>query len=286
MLELVIYNPTEDGFIQAIDFNHEELKKELATRLEKYNNLVYSESSIKEAKTDRASLNKLKEAIETRRKEIKAQCLKPYQDFEAKIKEIVAMIDKPIAAIDTQVKSYEQIKKDEKLEGIKTFYADKVMDLADLVSFEKIFNPKWLNATYKEADIQKEISDLFVKVESDIQVIRELQSEYEKQMVYAYLKNFDLTVALQEKKSQEEQAAKLAEYKRQQEEKRRQQAPTPPPPAPEPLQQSKPEPEPINKPERTEKLYTLDFRVQGTATQIQALKQFLNDNGIKYGKVQ
>lgn len=294
-MELVIYNPTEDGFIQAIEFNHDDLKKELAIRLEKYNNLVYSESSIKEAKTDRASLNKLKDAIENKRKEIKKQCLKPYEDFEAKIKEIVAMIDKPITAIDTQVKNYEQIKKDEKLEGIKAFYADKVMDLADLVPFEKIFNPKWLNATYKEADIQKEISDLFVKVESDIQVIRELQTEYEKQVIITYLKGFDLTAALQEKKHQEEQAAKLAEYKRQQEEKKQQaQA--------EPEKQVKVidgkddnwntlKPgdvvefaEPAQEPIPEEKMYTIDFRVTATAVQLQALKQFFVDNNIKYGR--
>lgn len=278
-MQLVIYTPKEGDFIQEITFNYEEIKAELAQRLEKYNNLVYSEKEIKSAKTDRANLNKFKEAIETRRKEIKKQCLAPYESFEAKIKEIVAMIDKPILAIDTQVKTYEQIKKDEKLTAIKQFYFDKVGDLAELVPFDKINNPRWLNVTYKEADIQKEITDLLIKVEADLKVITDLQSEYELQMKDTYLKNFDLSAALSEKKRLEEQAARLAEHKRQQEEKKRQEQQNQSAP-PTPSRPTQPE-----APTRPPQLITVDFRVVVTEQQLAALKQFLTTNNIKYGKV-
>ena len=62
-MELVIYTPQEGDFIREISFNHEEIMQELAVRLEKYNGLVYSERNIKDAKADRATLNKFKEAI-------------------------------------------------------------------------------------------------------------------------------------------------------------------------------------------------------------------------------
>lgn len=288
-MELVIYTPKETDFIQEIQFNNDEIKQELAVRLEKYNGLVYTNDSIKDAKADRANLNKFKEAIESKRKEMKKQCLAPYEKFEAQIKEITAMIDKPILAIDTQVKNFEQIKKDEKLQGIKQFYADKVADLATLVPFDKIYNGKWLNATYKEADIQKEITDLFSKVESDLQVITELGTEYEAQIKDVYLKSYDLTQALQEKKRLEEQAAKLAEYKRLQEEKAKEQAKeqpeeVKPEPKPEP-KQAAPEPPSYEPPTQQEKVFEVDFRVQGTADQLNALKQFMADNGIKYAPV-
>lgn len=285
-MELVIYQPNESDFLQSIEFNYDEIKSELALRLEKYNGLVYSEDSIKEAKTDRANLNKFKDAIETRRKEIKKACLKPYEDFETKIKDIVAMIDKPIQAIDEQVKGYEQIKKDEKLQAIKQFYADKVADLADLVPFDKIFNQKWLNATYKEADIQKEITNLFTKVTDDLGAISELQSEHELQIKDAYLRSFDLTAALQEKKRLEEQAAKMAEYERQQEEKKCQVQDVQTE-VPRPRSSVKPEGEIVLTPgvEPDDKIFMLDFRVWATTEQLRALKQFLVDNGIKYGRV-
>lgn len=282
-MELVIYKPNESDLIQAIEFNHEEIKAELAIQLKKYDNLVYSESSIKEAKTDRATLNKFKDAIENRRKEIKKACLKPYEDFESKVKEIVAMIDKPIMAIDTQVKAFEQMKKDEKLDGIKQVYVDRVGDLAQLVPFDKIYNPRWLNATYKGTDIEKEIIDLFARIDNDLRVIADLQSEYDLQIKDAYLKNFDLTAALQEKTRLEEQSAKMAEYKRIQAERQNAIKPTPvvePEPTPPVTETQKPEQN------KTEPIYMLDFRVWGTREQLAGLQTYLKANGLKYGKVE
>lgn len=285
-MELVIYSPKDDEFLTNINFNYDELKQELAVRLDKYRNLVYSEDSIKEAKADRATLNKFKNAIEERRKEIKKQCMAPYEEFEKKIKDIVAMIDEPILAIDGQIKEYDRIKKEEKQDAIKQFYTDKVADLKDLVPFDKVFNPRWLNATYKETDIQKEITDLFIKVEDDMKVISELQSEYELQIKDIYLREFDLTAALQEKKRLEEQSAKMAEYNRQQEERKRQ-AQESQTEVTRPQSSIKPENKVVLTPgvEPDDKMFMLDFRVWATTEQLRALKQFLVDNGIKYGKV-
>lgn len=281
-MELVIYSPKDDEFLTNINFNYDELKQELAVRLDKYRNLVYSEDSIKEAKADRATLNKFKNAIEERRKEIKKQCMAPYEEFEKKIKDIVAMIDEPILAIDGQIKEYDRIKKEEKQDAIKQFYTDKVADLKDLVPFDKVFNPRWLNVTYKETDIQKEITDLFIKVEDDMKVISELQSEYELQIKDVYLREFDLTAALQEKKRLEERAAKMAEYNRVQQEKKQQvieQAVQ--------EEESGPEKNVAEKraPLKPEETFIMDFRVWATKSELSALKKFLVDNGIKYGRV-
>ncbi len=278
-MELKIYSPTEDQFITDIKFNHEEIKQELAVRLEKYRGLVYTEDTIKEAKTDRANLNKFKDAIETRRKEIKKACLKPYEDFESKVKEIVAMIDEPIKAIDDQVKNFEQIKKDEKLTTIKQFFLDKVDDLEKLVSFEKIFNQKWLNVTYKETDIHKEITDLLDRVRSDLEALNALETPNLMQLKDFYLKDFDLTATLQEKKRLEEQAARIAEHEaRMQQEKQV---------AQESVARQQQDVRATEKAVKKEQqaLLTVDFRIQATREQLAALKQFLNDNGIKYGRV-
>ena len=274
-MELKVYSPTEDQFITDIKFNHEEIKQELAVRLEKYRGLVYTEGTIKEAKTDRASLNKFKDAIETRRKEIKKACLKPYEDFESKVKEIVAMIDEPIKAIDDQVKNFEQIKKDEKLSAIKQFFLDKVDDLEKLVSFEKVYNAKWLNVTYKETDIYKEITELLDRVRSDLEALNALETPNLMQLKDFYLKDFDLTATLQEKKRLEEQAARIAEHEaRVQQEKQV---------AQESQQDVRATEKAVKKEQQA--LLSVDFRIQATREQLAALRQFLNDNGIKYGRV-
>lgn len=70
-MELKIMSPQEEGFIKEIQWNHEELKAEIAAKMNDYNSLVFTEETIKEAKADRANLRKLKEAFETERKRIK-----------------------------------------------------------------------------------------------------------------------------------------------------------------------------------------------------------------------
>lgn len=109
-MELKIYNPHEDGFIKAIEWNYEELKAELSQKLEQYKGLVYTEDQIKEAKADRAKLNALATAIDDKRKQIKKQCLQPYEQFEAQIKDLLAVIKEPVALIDSQIKGYEEEK--------------------------------------------------------------------------------------------------------------------------------------------------------------------------------
>lgn len=280
-MELIIHNPSEDGFLKEISFNHEELKQELSLRLEKYKGLVYSDEEIKLAKTDRATLNKFKEAIETKRKEIKKQCMKPYEDFEAKIKEILALVDAPISEIDGQVKAFEDKQKEEKKAKILDVYNENIENLTEILPFQKIFQERWLNATITMGSITKEITSTVEKVKTDLQVIETLNSEFDLQVKDKYLQTLDLTQALQEKTRLEEQKAKLEEFKKQQEQKTE-----------NVIQDIKAKLEPVaeqpieQKPiEIEQELEVIDFRVYVTSEQKRALKEFLINNNIKVGKV-
>lgn len=290
-MELKIYSPAENEFLQTINFNNEELKKELTESLKKYEGLVYSEDSIKSAKVDRATLNKFKEAIEAKRIEIKKQCLKPYDDFEKKVKEITTLVDKPILAIDGQVKAFEDKQKQEKKATITDFYNANIGDLAELLPLSRIWNEKWLNATVKVKDVQTEITGAIAKVKADLEVITGLKSEFELQIKDTYLKTLDLTAALAEKTRLEDQKAKMEEYNRiqaeraqAQKEKELEQV------ANRPLIEPKTVVHEVTEevtPVASEELQItqLDFRVWATQEQLAALKSFLLANGIKYGKV-
>ena len=98
--------------------NLEELKAELQPKLEKYNNLVVTADSIKEAKADKAILNKLRSTIDDQRKAIKKQYLEPYNVLETQCKEVIALIDAPIQAIDKQIKVFDEI--EEKFGNLET----------------------------------------------------------------------------------------------------------------------------------------------------------------------
>ena len=92
---------------EQITFNYEELKQELTEKVSMYETLVYTDEQIKEAKVDKASLNKLKKALNDERIRREKEYMKPFDDFKAKINEIIDIIDKPVALIDKQVKEYE-----------------------------------------------------------------------------------------------------------------------------------------------------------------------------------
>ena len=93
-MELKIYNPQEEGFLKEIDWNYEELKIEIQGKANDYMNLVYTADQVKDAKKDRANLNKFVEALESKRKEIKKQITEPYQHSRNKRKNWLVLLIK------------------------------------------------------------------------------------------------------------------------------------------------------------------------------------------------
>ena len=135
--------------------NLEALKEELQPKLEKYNNLVVTADSIKEAKADKAALNKLRSAIDDQRKAIKKQYLEPYNILESQCKEVVALIDAPIQAIDKQIKVFDEMDENKKYTEINEAFLK--MDPPDWIQLENILNPKWRNKTLKTDTLITEI---------------------------------------------------------------------------------------------------------------------------------
>lgn len=191
-MEFKIYNPDENSFIQAIEWNNEEIKAELKEKLELYKNLIYTDEQISEAKADRAKLNKFVTALEDKRKELKKTCLAPYEKFEKQVKELVFMINEPIALIDTRVKAFEVEKKEKKLEEIKEYYAGLGTDFP---TFEQLYNPKWLNASVSMASIKKDIDTRLGEINKELEILENLE-KYSFEAIFEYKKNLDLSMAM------------------------------------------------------------------------------------------
>ena len=125
----------EDGFIKKIDWNYEDLKAEIETRTAEYAASVYNDDSIKNAKDDRAKLNKLKDALEGKRSSVRKQMLEPYEIFSSEIKSLTVLIDKAISNIDGQVKDYESRQRKMKEAKIREFYDANIFDLEKYLPF-------------------------------------------------------------------------------------------------------------------------------------------------------
>lgn len=272
--------------LEPIKFNFEQLKQEITTKVENYKNIVYSEENIKEAKADRANFNKLAKALNDEKIRVRNTVLEPYLPFEKQCNELIDLVKEASTHADTQIKSYEQQIKDEKLKQIMNFFLENVGDYADLINFDDIYNERWLNATYKMEQIEKDILHTFAKTKTDMAVIDSQfkEEDINKQVKMEYFNNIAnpsvLTMAILKGNTIIENNKKLEMLKQKEESsqnitKNEEKITN----STENVTQSL-----GNSPE-DEELQTLDFRVHVTQRQKFALKEFLKSNNIKFEPV-
>ena len=166
------------------------------------------------AKKDRAELNKAKDKIGRARKDLIAELMKPYNDFEERCKTLEKKIDMASKALDEIVKLKENEEKESKKKIIEQFWTSKKFDLFPL---EKIFNQKWLNKTYKESDIISEMDSRIEKTYKDLKICEKYSEMYglDSEIVKAhYLMNLEIEETISycdELQRQKEIAQKEAE---------------------------------------------------------------------------
>ncbi|MDL2324034.1 DUF1351 domain-containing protein [Ruminococcaceae bacterium OttesenSCG-928-A16] len=217
-MELVVKTDLEKEVIRSIDWNFKELEKQVSAGLEKYKGRVVTPETIKDDKKDVAALRKLRTAIEDKRKEVKSACLRPYDDFEAKEKPIIALIDECIDNISEQTKAFEAAEKEEKRTAIEEFYKQNIKSLYGLVPFETLFEERWLNKSVLITTATGELYSKIEKANGEILTIRgmKLAPECETRMLDTYVRTLSIGAALEEKARFEEQQAKLEELKKNQ----------------------------------------------------------------------
>lgn len=288
-MEIQILTPTQAQPLPKVEWNYPELKAWLSDGLKRYEGIVYDESQITIAKKDRANLNKLAEAIDTKRKEMKALYLEPYAEFEAQAKELTSMVKTQADAIAAQIKAFDDFRKQEKQEEIKSIYAKIFGDLASLVPYEFIHNPKWLNVTTSLVTVSDELAGYAERIEKGLAAIDKMgvPPEMVERLKASFLKKLDLAEAIAEKERYEKQREELARYTAARlgnaPEGHEAQMQEPPGQAPQMPQEV---PSQVVTPLAADPapLRTVVFKVEATDIQLAALKAFLCANNIKYGR--
>ena len=175
------------------------LKAELQEYLSDYAALIYTDETIKDAKNDRAYLNKAKKVIEDARKAYKARCLEPYEAIEPQIKELTDLIEERRLQIDETVKDYENRQKESKKKEVREYF-DRISGCfgknAERV-YQKIFDPKWTNASTNTAKYREEIQIAVGSVNRDLESIKALNSPFNDTLYDVYLDTFSMDVVLQ-----------------------------------------------------------------------------------------
>lgn len=283
-MQIEIYKPHEGDNVQAVEWNYSELKQWLTDGLALYKGRVYDDSQMTEAKKNAAELRKLAAAIDGKRKDMKKKFLAPYEEFEAQAKELVGLIDQQVDEIAAQIKAHDDEAKARKLEQIKALYAEVFGDLAELIPFAKIENPKWLNVTYRMAQVETDLRAKAGAAHAALSSIKalSLDPELDSQVKHTYLETLDLSRALAAKARIEDERAKLAEYERRRQEQAAQTASEERVAAYSAATLAQGAAPAV---EAAQTRYTVRFWARGTEAQIRGLKQYIKGNGIEYGPV-
>lgn len=279
-MEMRMTTDLDTALPAEIGFNFEELKTELTERLQHYNTLVVTDDAIKEAKADLAKLRKLRDAIETRRKEVKRQCMAPYNAFETQVKELTALIDAPVAAINSQIKSFEEQEKEKKHVEIENAYDALVPAvLKEIIPLARILDQRWLNKSTTMKSIQEEIITRIQRVNVDMTLLDMVDPKYMAAVRAKYIETLDITIALTHR--DELVAADIA-FQQREAERATFRAPVQEKP---PVAAQEPVCEPTPQVVAEEKLYALRLEFQLTMAQANELKRYLETTGIQYTKI-
>lgn len=203
-----------------ITFNYGELKQELTDKVSMYESLVYTDENIKEAKADRANLNKLKKALNDERIRREKEYMQPFNDFKSKINEIISIIDKPVQLIDKQIKTYDEKLKADKENEIMEYWKSEVDadHIPDGMTIDAIFDTKWLNASVSMKVVKEAINTAVDKFKTDMETLSNLpEFGFEAQQVY--INTLDINKALAEGQRMAKIAKAKAEKERLEKEK-------------------------------------------------------------------
>ena len=208
----------------TINFNFEEIKENLATMMSAYEGAIFSDDSIVQAKGECAALRNIDKALNARRIEIKKEFMKPYDSFDAQVKELCQLIQTPITLIDGQVKAFEENQKAKKKQRIETLYSEIIGDVADYLPLVKIYDAKWENKTYLTTKIKAELESLVESTVAAIDTIKSMNSECIDKALIQFKADLSLANAITYINKYEQQKAEILardEQKRKDEEERK-----------------------------------------------------------------
>ena len=177
----------------VINVDYDSVEKQLAAIVAQYTNYEVTASTYKIDYDERTRLNKLKEALETRRKEIKNNINNPYKEFEKWYKKTVEPLDNVIANITAGLNAIDEHERLMRVDAVRATFEDKCMvagiekstfaDKYDEYSLKKYFKTgkyELKKTTLDEMDalVLSEF-DALEEYKANKQAIQELAQEYD-----------------------------------------------------------------------------------------------------------
>lgn len=285
--KLGLVKPEFNGEIQAkiksvgeIESNMKEVKGYVEELNNYYKNINFTEETMKEAKDEKAKVNKFKTQVADYRKNIVAEYNKPIKTFEETARETEKLLTETYNTINKQVSSYEDEQKRKKEQQIKDYFEEyKTANDIDFVTYEQAKINVTLTASKKS--LKEQAKSFIDKIKDDLKLIE--TQECKEEILVEYKQNLNVSRAIQEVANRHKL---LEEEKRKQEEKvvtivsnENHEI------AKESYEQLEEVfNKPLEQPEevKQEEILTLKFTVRGSREKLKELKNFLIQGGYDY----
>ncbi|WP_279021313.1 DUF1351 domain-containing protein [Lactobacillus taiwanensis] len=269
-----------------VDFpGYQDLKAKVDELAKGWDTYVVTSKSYPYDKKTKAELNRIRKALNDRRKEITKQASQPIDEFTALIKGLDLEIKEAVDHINEGIKAFdEKARKDKhqqnliRLGEIATEYG---------VALQKLeYNPKWDNKSTSWKTIEEEARQQFEAIveqekarKEAEQVIANKANEYTKPAMTAspYLQMLDYKPLPDVLTQMDNDHKYLIEQAKQQEENRKK--------AVQDLEKHGDKYIDAKTGEVVDKLHTVTLRLRGTKEQMTALSNFIKDWGIDYERV-
>lgn len=235
------------------------------------NRILTTTEDFEDAKARCATYNKIMDAIDAKKKDVKKAYNEPYEKFERAIKETIAVLKDAKDHLWEQVKEAEEKIRADKLDKLQTYWEETLdRKITQYRKFTAIADTKWLNKGTKFTTAFDEMDKQFAHIATILDAIHALNSEFEIALLEYYKEGHDFGEVLgynrrlQIQKSARETAKAETQANTQNEAEQGGQA--------QQTAQS----------DENEEVFPVVFKVTATRAQIRALGAYLRENGIAF----
>lgn len=249
-----------------------------------FKGIVISEDNLEEAPKWRAELNKKAKRISDFRIAFEKDYKKRIEKSTSQLKELASIYTEASMNIDEQVKSFDDKRKQEKIEQIQQIFEDVFSEWKTIFNVSKIesfSDGKWMNKGTSLDSIRKFMTDTKSKIENGISSIRGLKSKYEQEMIHAFLQRLDMSDALNRKTQLEDFEEQMNAKKRAEESAKEESQQS----VQENIQDTVHVEENVKEEAKEEPIYRLQFAVYGTKEQLRVVANFIKDSGLRYERI-
>lgn len=286
-MQELIKKPQFEGEIKAqiksvgeIESNMKEVKGYVENLNNYYQNISFTEETMKEAKDEKSKVNKFKKQVSDYRKSIITEYNKPIKAFEDTAKETEKLLTETYNTINQQVANYENKQKEIKEQEIKDYFEEyRKANNIDFITYEQAKINVTLSASMK--GLKGEAKQFIDKIADDLKLIETQEHKAEILVEYKQTLNVSQSItmvtnrlkAIEEEKKIQEQKVVHIEMNENHEINQK---------SYEQLENIFNKPLEQPKEEKTEEILILKFTVKGTRTKLRELKQFLERGGYDY----